>query len=136
MRRRIVLLESANPLQELLSSPLLEQAHKRAAQRFPGIRWYFGYGSSWSVALLHIAPRNLPKLQVSCDVSRNENVGQVAIRHEQLRHQVDIPVVGPAVLLPWLLALRIVAVFFEELFRVSIRVLPYHGRRNRIVVTT
>jgi hypothetical protein len=59
---------------------------------------------------------DLLEFEISCDVGRYEDVGELAVGHEEFRDEVDIPVVYPPVLLPWLLAFVVGAIFFEELY--------------------
>jgi hypothetical protein len=69
--------------------------------------------------LLHIAACNLLELEVSCDVCGDEDVGELAVAHQELRDEVDVPVVDAAVLLPRLGALLVVAVSLEQGFKVD-----------------
>lgn len=111
----IALVEFAHPLQELLGSPLLKHAHEGRTQSFTGIRGHLGDGGLGTLSLLDVAARNLLELEVSRDIGGNQNVGQVAIGHQQLGNQVDVPVVDTAILLPGLLAGANVAVLLKEL---------------------
>lgn len=61
------------------------------------------------------------ELEISRDVGGDENVGEFAVCHQQLGHQVDVPIVDTAVLLPWFCACGEVAILLEE-------VLDVHGR--------
>jgi hypothetical protein len=67
---------------------------------------------------------DLSELEVSCDVGGDENVGQLAVGHQKLGNQVDVPVIDTAVLLPWLFALLVVAVLLEQLNASSVHVSP------------
>jgi hypothetical protein len=51
--------------------------------------------------LLYVASGNLLELEVLCDVGRDEDVGELAVGHEELWYEVDVPVVHASVLLPW-----------------------------------
>ena len=115
VRSRVALLERANPLEEAPRPPLLEKTHKRRPQSLAGIRRNPGDSCLGTLALLHETASNLLELEVSGDVGGHEDVGQLAGGHEQLGDQVDVPVVGAAVFLPWLVALAVVAVLLEEL---------------------
>jgi len=64
---------------------------------------------------LHIAACHLLEFEISGYVGRDEDVGQLSAGHEELGYEIDIPVVYAAILLPWLLALVIVAILLEEL---------------------
>lgn len=65
--------------------------------------------------MLYVAAGYLSEFKVSCDVGGYEDVCEFTICHEQFRDEVNVPVIGPAVLLPGFFALFIVAVSFEEL---------------------
>ena len=114
VRRRIIDVESANPLDEALHPALLEDAHEGRLQGLGGIGRDLGDGSLGAGSLLHEAPRNLLELEVSGDIGGDEDVGQLAGGHEELGDQVDVPVVGAAVFLPWL-GFAAVAKLLEEL---------------------
>jgi hypothetical protein len=64
---------------------------------------------------LNIAACHLPKLEVSCDIGRDEDVGQLSTGHKELRYEIDIPVVDASILLPWLFVLVVLSVLLEEL---------------------
>ena len=115
MACRITLVECANPLNERLHSPLLKDDHQGRCEGLSCIRWHLGDCCFWSCSLLNVAACNLLELEVSCDISRNEDVGELSARHQKLGNQVDVPVVGATVLLPWLLSLVVVSVLLEEL---------------------
>lgn len=115
MTSRVLLLEVTNPLKELLGTSLLEHAHQRGAQSFTGIGGHLGYGRLRALALLDVAASNLLELEVPSDVGGHQNVGQLSVRHEELRDQVDIPVIDPSIFLPRFLAGANVAVFLEQL---------------------
>ena len=115
MGGRVIFLEITNPLQELLSPPLLEHPHQRRAQGLVGIRGDLGHGSLGTLALLDIAASNLFELEVSCDIRGDQDIRQFAVGHQQLWNQVDVPVVNPAVFLPGLLSGADVAILLEQL---------------------
>lgn len=112
---RVALVEGADPLNEGLHSALFEESHKGGCESLAGIGWDLGDGGLASGTLLDIRASNLLELEVSCDVGGNEDVGQLSGGHEKLGDQVNVPVVGAPVLLPWLLALVVVSVLLEEL---------------------
>jgi hypothetical protein len=111
----VLLVEFSNPLQEFLSPTLLEQTHQRRTQSLAGIRRHLGNGRLGTLALLHIAARNLLELEISCHIGGDQDVCQLAVGHEELGDQVDVPVVDSSVLLPGFLASGDVAVLLEEL---------------------
>jgi hypothetical protein len=115
--RGVVLFEGADPLEELLCAPLLKQAHQRAPQRLGGIARDLGHGRTDTSALLDIAAGYLAELEIASHVGRHEDVCKLAVGHDELGDEVDVPIVGAAVLLPWLGAGGEVAVFFEKLSR-------------------
>lgn len=115
MRSRVLQFERANPLNETLHSALLEDAHQGRAQSLSGIRGNLGNGCLGTRTLLDEAAGNLLELEVSGDIGGDEDVGELARGHEKLGYEIDVPVVESAILLPWLLALLVVAVFLEEL---------------------
>lgn len=115
MGSRVLLLELSNPLEELLGSSLLEQTHQRGPQSLTGVRGHLGHGRLGSLALLDIAAGDLLELQVSRNISGDQDVGQLSVCHQQLGDQVDVPVVDPPILLPRLLAGAEVAVLLEQL---------------------
>lgn len=115
VRSRILILEAADKLEELLRPALLEYTHERASQCLSRSIRYFRHCSPRSAALLNVAACNLLELQVSCHIGRDEDVCEFAVRHEELRDEIDVPVVGAAILLPWLLAFCVVAIFLEKL---------------------
>ncbi len=82
VRSRIILLERSDPLQELLRPPLLEEAHERRPQRLAGVRGHLGHRGLEPAALLHVAARDLLKLEVPGHVGGDEDVCQLAVRHE------------------------------------------------------
>jgi hypothetical protein len=63
---------------------------------------------------LDVTASNLLKFKVSGDIGRDENVGEFSVGHEKLGNEIDVPVIGATVLLPWLAAI-VVAVLLEEL---------------------
>jgi hypothetical protein len=115
MRSGILVFEVAHELEELFGPSLLKDAHEGTTQCFSWSIWYLCHCSLRPAALLDVAASYLLELKVSCNVGGNEDIGKFSIRHEELRHEVDVPVVGAAILLPWFLALRVVAIFLEEL---------------------
>lgn len=115
MGRRVVLLELSNPFKELLGTALLEEAHERRAQSLASIRGHLGDGRLGTLALLDVATGDLLELEVSRHVGGNQDVCQLAVGHQQLGDQVNVPVVDTSVLLPGLLAGRDIAVLLEQL---------------------
>jgi len=111
---RVLLLECANELQELLCSSLFEQTHQGTAEGLRGIRRNLCDVGLVSGAGLDVTASDLLKFEVSGDIGRDENVGEFSVGHEEFGNEVDVPVVGAAVLLPWLAAV-VVAVLLEEL---------------------
>lgn len=107
--------ECANPFDEALHPALLEHAHEGRLQGLCGIRGDLGDGGLGAGTLLHEAACDLLELEVSGDIGGDEDVGQLARGHEELGDQVDVPVVGAAVFLPWLVARAVVSVLLEEL---------------------
>lgn len=117
---RILLLELANPLKELLGSALLKETHERRAQSFSGIGGHLGHGRLGTLALLNIAAGDLLELEISGDIGGDQNVCQLSVGHQQLGNQVNVPVVDSAVLLPGLLPGGNIAVLLEQLQRRSV----------------
>ena len=115
MGRGVIFLELANPFEELLGPSLLKETHQRRAQGFGSIRGHLGHGRLGTLALLDIAASDLLELQVSRHVGGNQNVCQLAVGHQQLRDQVNVPVVGPPVFLPGLVAGGNIAVLLKQL---------------------
>lgn len=115
-------IKRANPLDERLHAALFKDAHERGLEGLGGVRGDLGDGGLGPGALLDIAAGDLAELEIASDVGRDENVCELARRHEELGHQVDVPVVQAAVLLPGLGARRVVAILLEEL---------YMGRRGK-----
>ena len=115
MSRRIVLVEVAGPLEELLHPPLLEKSHQGRLESLLGVRGHLRHGSLRSATLLHIASCYLLEVEISGDVGGDENVGQFTVGHQELGHEVDVPVVGSSIFLPGLLAGLEIAIFPEEL---------------------
>lgn len=122
MSRGVFLLEFAHPLQELLSPSLLEHAHQGGAQSFTRVGGHLRHRSLGSLALLDIAAGNLLKFQVSCDIGGDQDIRQLAVGHQELRDQIDVPVVDTTIFLPRFLAGGNVAVFLEQLQRSSLLV--------------
>ena len=77
--------------------------------------------------MLDEAAGDLPEFQVAGDVGRDQDVGQLAGGHEELGDQVDVPVVGTAVLLPGLFTGVEVAIFLEQLYEGGDRLLISRG---------
>jgi hypothetical protein len=111
---RVILLVCANEFQELLCSSLFEQTHQGTAESLRGIRGDLCDVGLVSGAGLDVTASNLLEFEVSGDIGRDENVGEFSVGHEEFGNKVDVPVVGAAVLLPWLAAV-VVAVLLEEL---------------------
>lgn len=109
-------IESSNPLNEGLHPALLEDTHQRGLEGFASIGWDLGDGGLGTGTLLDVAASNLLELEVTSDVGRHEDVGQLARGHEELGDQINVPVVHTAVLLPGLLAGLVVAILLEELY--------------------
>lgn len=110
---RIRVVEGADPLQELLRASLLEETHERRAQGLSRVRRDLCHGRPRPCTLLDIAARNLPELEVSGDVGGDEDVRELAVRHEQLGDEIDVPIIRAAVFRPRRLALCVVAVLLE-----------------------
>lgn len=68
---------------------------------------------------MYVTSSDLLEFQISCYVGGNEDVGELAIGHEELGHKVNVPVIDAAVFLPWFGACRVVAVLLEKLLLVS-----------------
>jgi hypothetical protein len=115
---RVILLVCADELQELLCSSLLEQTHQRTAESLRGIRGDLCDVGLVAGASLDVTASNLLEFEVSGDIGRDENVGEFSVGHEEFGNEIDVPVVGAAVLLPWLAAV-VVAVLLEELRRMN-----------------
>jgi hypothetical protein len=115
---RILFTEGSNPLNERLHAPLLKDAHQRRPQGLASIRGHLRNCSLGASALLHKASCYLSKLEVSSNIGGYEDICQFPAGHEEFRHEIDVPVVDTSILLPWLLALVIVAVLLEELIQV------------------
>ena len=132
MRLGVVHIEGADPLDEALHAALLKDAHERGAQSLSGIGRDLGDGGLGALALLDEAAGDLPELEVAGDVGGDEDVGQLAGGHEELGDQVDVPVVGTAVLLPRLFAGVEVAILLEELYAGHTRLVSVdRGRADR-----
>lgn len=115
----VALIEATNPLQEVLCAPLLKQAHQGALKSLAGIRGHLRNCGLGSVSLLYVATGDLLEFQVSCDIGGDQDVGELAVAHQELRDEVDVPVVDPAVLLPWLGTFLVVAVSLEKSLEVD-----------------
>lgn len=117
MCSRILRVKLSHPLDKVLHAALLKDAHKGRPKSLGGIGGDLGDGGLGSSTLLHEAARDLLELEISGNVGGNEDIGKLAGGHEELGHQVDVPVVQPAILFPWLGVLGIVAILLEELER-------------------
>src|SRR2546423_1530065 len=106
--RWVILLVRSHPVQEVSGATFLKQTHEGRTKSLPSIRRDLGHGGFWSVALLDVAASYLLELQVSRHIRRHQDVGELAIGHQKLWNEVDIPIVGASVVLPWLLTLLIV----------------------------
>ena len=111
---RILLLVGTDKLQKLLCSSLLKQTHQGTAESLRSIRGDLCDVGLVSGASLDVTASNLLEFEVSGDIGRDENVGEFSVGHEKLGNEIDVPVVGATVLLPWLAAV-VVAVLLEEL---------------------
>lgn len=107
----------SNPLNKVLHATLLEDPHKRRPESLCSIGWNLGDGGLGSSTLLYVAACYLLELEISGNIGGDENVGKFAGGHEKLGHQVDVPVVQSAVLLPWARALGVVSILLEQLGR-------------------
>lgn len=113
---RVVEVKGANPFDEGLHASLLKDAHKRRLESLAGIRRNFCNGGLGRGALLDVAAGYLLEFEISGNVGGDENVGQLSGGHEELGHQINVPVIESAVVLPWLLASLEVSILFEQLF--------------------
>lgn len=127
MSFRVVYIEGAYPLDEALHASFLEDAHEWGAESLGSIGGNLGNGGLGTLALLDEAAGDLPEFQVAGDVGRDQDVGQLAGGHEELGDQVDVPVVGTAVLLPGLFTGVEVAIFLEQLYEGGDRLLISRG---------
>ena len=119
VRGRIILIERPHPVQKVARPPLLKQSHQRTPQRLARITRHLGHRRVPPTALLDIAARNLFELDIPRHIRTHQDVRELAIRHQQLGHEVDVPVIGSSVLLPGFRAGLVVAVLFEERFEVD-----------------
>ena len=62
---------------------------------------------------MYVTSCDLAEFEVSSDVGGDEDVGELSVRHEQLGYEINVPVIGSSVLLPWLSTFGIVAIFLE-----------------------
>jgi hypothetical protein len=108
--------EAANPLDKGLHASLLEESHKGRSESLSGIGGNLGNSGLVGGTLLDVAASDLLELKVSCNIGRDENVGQLAGGHKELGDEIDVPVVEAAILLPGLLTLTEVSVLLEELY--------------------
>ena len=77
--------------------------------------WHLCYRSLGTLSLLNETPGNLTEFEIACDVGGDEDVGELAVCHDQFGNEVDVPIVGTAILFPWLGTFGVVAVLLEEL---------------------
>lgn len=112
---RVLEVECADPFDERLHASLLKDAHERRLESFTCIRGDLGNSSLVASSLLDVTSSNLLELEVSGNIGGNEDVGQLARRHEELGDKINIPVVEAAIVLPRLLALLEVSVLLEQL---------------------
>lgn len=108
-------IEGANPLNEGLHASLLKDAHERGLESFASIRGYLGNSGFVGSTLLNVAAGDLLELEISGNISGDENVGQLSRGHEELGNKVNVPVVESAVFRPRLLASLKVSILLEEL---------------------
>lgn len=106
-------IEGADPFYEALHSSLFEDAHEGGTQGLSSVGGNLGNGSLGFSTLLNETASDLLELEIAGNVGGNENVGQLAGGHEELRDQVDVPVVGSTIFLPRLLAFCEVAILLE-----------------------
>ena len=104
-------------LQKVPCSSLFEKTHQGTPECLTSVRRDLCNRGFRPITLLNIAASNLFEFEVSGDVGRDENVCEFTVGHEKLGDEVDVPVVGTAIFLPWLGAGRVVAISFEELSR-------------------
>lgn len=84
MRRRVVLSPTLDPLEELLGATLLKQAHQGTPD---GLHLGGGDLGDAPVAV-DVRARDLTELEVASDVRVDEDVGHLAVGHEELGDQV------------------------------------------------
>lgn len=108
----IILVEFKAPVQELPCPELLKCTHE---SRVPSFSWLIGDLCDFFFSLLDVVTRDLLEFEVSGHIGGDENVCQVPIRHQELRDQVDIPVVRPPIFLPGLFSFTNIAIFSEQL---------------------
>ena len=111
----VIFIVGANIFKESLCSPLLEKPHQRRPQCLTSICGYLCDRCASPTTLLDVTPGNLFEFEISCDISRDEDVGELAIGHQELRHQINIPVIHTAVLFPRFFTLVVIAVLLEKL---------------------
>jgi hypothetical protein len=125
----VVLFVCANELQELLCSSLLKQTHQGRAESLRGIRGDLCDVGLVTGAGLDVTASNLLEFEVSGDIGRDEDVGEFSVGHEEFGDEIDVPVVGAAVLLPRLAAV-VAAILLEELRRENKSSVVKWGRRD------
>lgn len=109
----VVDVESTDPFYEALHPSLLKDTHQRRSQSFGSIGGNLGDSGLGTSSLLDEATSDLLEFEVAGNIGGDKDVGQLARRHQKLRYEVDVPVVGSAVLLPWLLTFCEVAILLE-----------------------
>ena len=114
---RVLGVELANPLDERLHPSLLKDAHERGLESLSSIRGDLGNGGLGTSTLLDEAARHLLELEIAGHFGGDENVGKLARGHEELGDEINVPVVGTAILFPGLLALAEVSILLEKLCR-------------------
>lgn len=65
--------------------------------------------------MLYITSSDLFEFEISGDIGRDENVGKLAISHQELGHEIDGPVIEATIFLPRFLTFAVVAILLEEL---------------------
>ena len=93
----IVELVLSDPFEERPGPAFLEQSHEGGCESLLGSGWHLGNGCLRALPLLHVTARNLLELQVLCNVGGDKDVCKLSIGHEQLGDEVDVPVVGAAI---------------------------------------
>lgn len=75
---RIFGVKGAYPLDECLHATFLEDSHEGRLESFASSGRYFGDGGFGRTTLLDVAASYLLELEVSGDVGRDENVGELS----------------------------------------------------------
>lgn len=114
VRGRVLDVERPNPLNEALHAALLENTHQGRSKSLASVRRDLGHSRLGAGPLLHITTGNLLELEISGNVGRDKDVGKLARGHQELGHQVNVPVVEAAILFPRLRALGKVAILLEQ----------------------